>query len=324
MKTIFVSGASGIVGYGTLKSLRSGDDTYRLIGSSIYDDSVAPAFCDIFELAPRTTDPAYIAWLTGIIKKYDVDMIFPGINDDMIAWNEHREALAATGTCVMLNTPALIDLCADKWDFYEVLRDAGMACAIESRLSGSFAELEAAFGLPFLLKPRRGFASKGIVIVDSAATFAAHQADLGDVVMAQPIVGDNESEYTISAFFDADSTLCCAMGLRRKLSKEGFTEKAEVAMPDGADDIMRQLADLLKPVGPTNFQFRVHDGQLKLLEINPRISSATSLRTGFGYNESDMAVRYFLDGVVPTQPPIRTGYAIRYTEDHLFYDSPTV
>lgn len=324
MKTILVSGASGIIGYATLKSLRQSPESYKLIGTSIYDDSIAPAFCDIFERAPRTNDSGYIDWLCDVIRKHHVDMIMPSINDDMIAWNKHRDTLAVTGAMVLLNNPALVDLSADKWEFFEHLSKLGSSYLIESRITGTFQELEAAYGLPFLMKPRLGFGSKGIVIVESEAQFKEHQADFGPILIAQPIVGDNDSEYTISAFFDTDSNLCCLMSLRRKLAKEGFTEKAVVDMPEGADAAIREMAAQLQPVGPTNFQFRVHEGKLKLLEINPRISSATSIRAGFGYNESVMAVDYFLDGIVPTQPTIRNGYAVRYTEDHFFYDSADI
>lgn len=321
MKTILVSGASGIVGYGVLKSLRKDSHKYKLIGTTIYRDSIAPAFCDILEIAPLTSNEAYIDWLCDVIKKHKVDMIIPGINDDMIAWNKHRERLKQTGAFVLLNSSELIDLCNDKWNFYTSLQDGDHGFLIDSRISGTFSELSADFGIPFLLKPRSGFASKGIVIVDSEATFNKYVNELGINLMAQPIVGNKESEYTVSAFFDAQSSMCCIQGLRRTLSKEGFTEKAEVAMPPYANEVIQTLANKLKPIGPTNFQFRVHDNILKLLEINPRISSATSIRAEFGYNESIMSTEYFLDGVMPAQPMIKKGHAIRYTEDYIFYDS---
>lgn len=323
-KTILVSGASGIVGYGALKSLRLADEDYKLIGTSVYDDSVAPAFCDVFELAPYTTDPAYIDWLCRVIAKHRVDMIIPGINDDVLKWNKHRRQLEAAGTTPLLNNPDLIELCADKWLFHQKLNADGSKYLIQSRLEGSFTELELAYGLPFLLKPRRGFASKGIILVKSEAVFNEHKANIGDVLMVQPIVGNEETEYTISAFFDGDSKLCCLMGLRRKLAPEGFTEKAVVDMPPHAEQAITELSELLKPVGPTNFQFRLHNDELKLLEINPRISSATSMRARFGYNESNMAANYYLGGTAPDQPAIQRGYAVRYTEEHIFYDSDCV
>ncbi|MGA2876171.1 MAG: ATP-grasp domain-containing protein [Nitrososphaerales archaeon] len=320
MKTILVSGASGIVGYGALRSLRAGADSgYKLIGTTIYEDSVAPAFCDIFELAPMTDSGNYIDWLCRIVQKHQTDMIIPGIEADVLLWNKERKRIEEAGAKPLLNEPDLIELCSDKWKFYEKLCETDSKLLIESRLAGSFEELKEHFGLPFLLKPRRGFASQGIVTVDSEDTFNRHQPKLGPLVMAQPIVGNNDQEFTVSAFFDQSSALLCHMGLKRKLSREGFTEKAEVASPRGIEDALTSLAASLKPVGPTNFQFRMHHEQLKLLEINPRISSATSIRTAFGYNESVMSVEYFLDHKIPVQTEILRGYAVRYVEDRVFY-----
>lgn len=324
MKTILVSGASGIVGYGVLKSLRKAPGEYTLIGTTIYYDSVAPAFCDIFELAPKTSEDHYVDWLCGVIKKHKVDMIIPGIEADMQMWNKKREAIQASGVTILLNNPELIDLCSDKWLFYKKLHDAGLQLTIESRIEGTFEEIQSSFGLPFLLKPRNGFASKGISTIAAREEFGRYEEKLGSVLMAQPIVGNDNEEYSVSAFFDYTSELRCIMGLQRKLAKEGFTEKARVVNLDGAQEAIKKLAELLKPVGPTNFQFRIQENQLKLLEINPRISSATSIRAAFGYNESVMSAEYFLNDVSPAQPEIKQGYAVRYIEDYIFYDSNSI
>ena len=84
-------------------------------------------------------------------------------------------------------------------------------------------------------------------------------------------------------------------------------------------DTLISLCRIFKPAGPTNFQFRKQNGILKLLEINPRISSSTSIRTAFGYNESAMSVDYYLENKKPLQPIIRPGRAIRYVEDYIMY-----
>jgi carbamoyl-phosphate synthase large subunit len=44
------------------------------------------------------------------------------------------------------------------------------------------------------------------------------------------------------------------------------------------------------------------------------------LRAAFGYNESAMSVEWLLDGKLPEQPVLKQGYAVRYTEDLVFYD----
>lgn len=323
MKTILVSGASGVIGYGILRSLRHLPDV-RLIGTTIYDDSVAPAFCDLFELAPKTSDDNYLDWLCQTIKKYKVDLIIPGIEIDLEFWNKMREEIIKTETYILLNSSSLIELCADKWNFYEKLHATGSNLVIDSVNEGNFDSLRQKFGLPFLMKPRHGSASKGIVIINNEDTFNQHVEKLGSTIIAQPIVGNNDSEYTASAFFDKQSNLCCQMTLKRKLSTEGFTEKAQVIDLPDIKQAIKELAAIFRPVGPTNFQFRYHQEQIKLLEINPRISSATSIRAGFGYNESVMSVEYFLDNKTPAQPALKRGYAVRYMEDCFFYDSNTL
>lgn len=321
MRTILVSGASGIIGYGILRSLRLSVEPLRLVGTSIYPDSVAPAFSDVCELAPVTSEPGYLDWLSATVRKHQVDLLIPSIECDVYEWNEGRSGIEATGAKILLNSPVLIELCRDKWRFYLELVRCLPESAIPTRLEGTFEELAEEYSLPFLLKPRHGSASKGIVAVENKATFDEHAPHLGHDLMAQPIMGTPDEEYTVSAFFDERSALCCHMALRRKLSPQGFTQNAEVAVLEGVEKVLGTLGRALRALGPTNFQFRKHQGGLKLLEVNPRISSATSIRAAFGYNESLMSLDFFLEQRRPVQPRIRKGCAVRYTEDHVFLDS---
>ena len=80
-------GASGIVGYGILRSLRQADQpfTRRDVESG---DSVAPAFCDRSSRHRATGAPAYLDWLlecfAGTASTAD-----PRIEIDMYNWVEH-------------------------------------------------------------------------------------------------------------------------------------------------------------------------------------------------------------------------------------------
>ena len=320
MRRILVSGASGIVGYGILRSLRRVRRPWSLIGTSIYEDSVAQGFCDIFERAPPTGDEAYMDWLLHTIKKHQVELIVPGIEIDLYKWADNVSTIESSGAAALLNTPALIKLCKDKWEFYEALRATALPCAIESSLGDDFDHLKSRFGLPFLLKPRRGFGSKGLVRVDGPETFAKHRGDVGRLLMAQPIVGSDNEEFTTAAFGDGSGGFFATMTLKRLLSKDGFTDKAEVVATDEFVDTTAALCQQFRPTGPTNFQFRKCVDGIKLLEINPRISSSTSIRAAFGYNESAMAVEQLLEGRAPHQPAVARGRAVRYVDEHIFYE----
>jgi carbamoyl-phosphate synthase large subunit len=320
MKTILVSGASGIVGYGTLKSLKSIGKDLLLIGTTIYEDSVAQGFCDIFEKAIPTTDEKYMDWLLSIIKKHRVDLIIPGIEADLYKWSSNKKIIEDAGAILLTNNLSLIELCKDKWEFYKELTKINSPYLIQTSLDKEFTVIVEKFGLPFLLKPKRGFASQGIVRVTSEDVFNLHKLQIGDVLMVQEIVGNEDEEFTTSAFCDGKGSYSASMTLKRKLAKDGYTDRAETYELENIDKVLDHFCAYLKPIGPTNFQFRRHNGVLKLLEINPRISSSTSIRTAFGYNESSMIVDFYLENIMPTQPIIKKGKAVRYIEDKVFFN----
>jgi carbamoyl-phosphate synthase large subunit len=325
VKTILVTGVGAIIGYGVLRSLRTSE--VRLLGADIYPDAVGQAWCDQFTVAPLTSDPSYRTWLQRLMSDHNVDLIIPGIEQDMDYFHDHREVVATWPTKVVLNTAPLVSLARDKWLMDEELRGLREPCRIESLDHGSFEYLGHQLGVPFLLKPRRGYASKGIVKVADEATFALHSAGLGDHLIAQRIVGSDDQEYTVSMFGDGTGAVLALSALQRKLAADGSTGKATsrpLSELPGLDQAVTRLAAHFKPEGPTNLQFRrVHD-DWKLLEINPRISSSTSIRSAFGYNEAAMCIDYYLNGVRPTQPIIHFGHAARYIEDVVVVDRNTL
>ncbi|MGR4974977.1 ATP-grasp domain-containing protein [Pseudomonas sp. LARHCG127] len=321
MKTVMVTGVGAIMGYGLLKSLRAADPSVRLVGTDIYDDAVGRGWCDAFVQAPLTADACYSQWLGDTLARHEVDLLIPGIEQD-VHWLSDNRALLATFDCqVALNNPQLIELSRDKWAMDQALVALGDASRIPSLLTGDFHALKAALGLPFLLKPRRSYASKGLVWVREERDFTPHAALLGDYLMAQPIIGSAADEFTVAAFGDGRGGTGPIIAFQRKLASDGATAKAWVYQDDSLDETVARLCRAFKPVGPTNLQFRRgSDGSWSLLEINPRISSTSSMRRAFGYNEAAMCLDFYLDGKTPAQPTIRSGFAVRYIEDFIVYD----
>jgi len=320
MRTIMVTGVGAIIGYGALRSLRAARPDLRLLGTDIYLDAVGRAWCDAFEQAPLTASPDYLPWLRDVTAKHRVDLLMPCIEQDVHRLSDIREELTPCHFALALNTGRLISLSRDKWAMHEELEAIGEEVRIPSYIAGDFETLRALLGLPFLLKPRRSYASKGLVRVQSREDFEPHSNRLGEVLLAQPIVGCDDQEYTVAVFGDGRGNACTSITLQRRLSGEGATVKAWTRQFDSLDRTVARLCACFKPIGPTNFQFRRDGEKWKLLEVNPRISSATSIRSAFGYNEAAMSVDYFLDGRVPSQPSLRSGFACRFIEDHVVYD----
>lgn len=320
MYTILVTGVGAIIGYGIIRSLRASRYAVRVIGIDIYEDAVGKTWCDRFERASHTNAPEHPEFIGNIIRKYSVDLVIPGIEQDVTRMAGDSYPSLFPSTKFALNDPGLIKIADDKWLTYQVQREAGIP-AIETRIEGDFENLTASLGIPLLLKPRKSYASKGIQRLYTEEDLIYWKGKLNSNFMVQELVGDDESEFTVGVFGLGDGNYSGTICFKRKLSGEGSTHKARVFRQSDLDESIDRLVKLLRPVGPTNLQFRCHNGQYLLLEVNPRVSSSTSLRTAFGYNEAEMCIEYFLEGNVPSPREIRSGSAIRYIEDLITYDS---
>lgn len=320
MTTVMVTGVGAIMGYGLLRSLRAARPEVRLVGTDIYPDAVGQAWCDVFEKAPLTASPRYLDWLLDLIARHEVELLIPGIEQDVHRLSDDRPRLAGSRCSLAINNRSLIDLSRDKWVMHQVLVKLGDPSRIPSYLSGDFASLSARLGLPFILKPRRSYASKGLLRVQDEVDFAQHGRELGEHLMAQPLVGSDDEEFTVGVFGDGNGRVCASISMQRRLAHDGSTAKAWIRNHASLDDTVKRLCAHFKPLGPTNLQFRRDGADWKLLEINPRVSSTTSIRTAFGYNEALMSLDFFLDGRLPVQPVIGNGFAVRFIEDHVVHD----
>lgn len=317
--TVLVTGVGAIIGYGIIRSLRRLPQPPRIIGMDIYPDAVGRHWCDAFVQALPAAADDYLPFIAQTVAATGIDLIIPGIEQDVVRLSRGRDMLAACGARLALNHAELIELAGDKWSTHQALVAAGEP-VIPTRIDGPFAELGAELGTPFLLKPRRSYASKGICRVSDEEEFLFRRKRMGEEFMAQRIIGSDEEEYTVGVFGFGDGTCSQAITFRRTLSGEGATAKAWVVLDEQLAAAVDRLTALFRPLGPTNFQFRKDHDAFLLLEVNPRISSSTSLRMAFGFNEASMCIDYYLHDKRPEPVEIRRGHALRYIEDLICYD----
>lgn len=316
---ILVTGVGAIIGYGVIASLRNSKYDCNIVGMDIFYDAVGQVWCDKFIQATLAADDNYIPFLKNVIDENNIDLVFFGTEQEIMKCYKFKDELGEYYKKLVINNGNLIDLSEDKWDTTCFLKKNGLKY-IPSSITASFEEASIEFGLPLLMKPRRSYASKGICKVNTKVEFDNWKQEYADQFMVQKLIGDEEHEYTAATFGFGDGTCIKPIVMKRKLSKAGATDKAVVLPVPEIEKEIIEMVKLLKPVGPTNFQFRLDENEYLLLEINPRISSSTSIRMAFGYNEAEMCISYFIEGIRPADTDLKTGKAYRYIADAVEYD----
>ncbi len=315
---LLVTGVGAIIGYGIVRSLRLCRYDVNIIGMDVYHDAVGQKWCDSFLQAAWASDDNYCDFLVDVINKHNIDLVFFGLEPEIHRICDDPGSLAGYLNKLVLNKKKLIEISRDKWCMFEYLT-LNKVDAIKSLTSGEYDFVADELGIPCMVKPRHSTASKGVTTIHSREDYFYWQNKLGDNFMVQEIIGDNEHEYTVGVFGLGDGTYSQSIAFLRKLSREGSTVKAQTVDIPELDEEVKRLTALFRPVGPTNYQFRLHKDKYLLLEVNPRFSSSLSLRTAFGYNETEMCIEYFMENKKPETVVIKQGNAVRYIEDIVNY-----
>ncbi|PLX98702.1 MAG: carbamoyl-phosphate synthase subunit L [Desulfuromonas sp.] len=311
---VLVTAVGAIIGYGIVRALKAGRYSVRVVGMDVFADAVGRQWCDDFIESVPAVDPDYPGFLLEVMRRFDIDLVCFGVEQEVLRVMFERQVFGDKFAKMVMNAEQLVTLSQDKWRMHEYLQTQGFP-VIPSRISGSYNDAVAELGSPFLLKPRCSTASKGICEIQSSEDYEYWRRKTAEDFMVQRIVGSIESEYTVGAFGLGDGSISQSVTFVRKLGRDGSTVKAATIENENIDQCVMELCHLFKPVGPTNFQFREHEGEFLLLEINPRFSSSLSLRAAFGFNEPEMCIEYFIEGKKPEVARLSKGKAARYIED---------
>ena len=315
--TVLVTGVGAIIGYGIIESLRRSKHSVRVVGIDIYDHAYGKFLADAFHQGVLASSDKYPEFINSIIEKEKVDLIIPGIEQDLYALHKYKELIQCP---VVMNSDLNIELSKSKLATYQYFRDNSGIALIPTLYGEDYNSCVTELGSPFLLKPISSYASKGIEKIYSEKEFDFFTDRIGGKCVFQKITGTIDSEYTISIFGDGHGGFFDSIILKRYLSQEGATSRARVVEDRAVSDYVSEIVKFLKPVGPTNIQVRTEGGVPYLLEVNPRISSACSLRTVFNYNEPEMCVSYYLSKEPISRKEKKMGIATRFISDHIEYE----
>lgn len=318
---VLVTGVSGIIGYGVVNSLKASKYDCNIIGIDIYDDAVGQYWCDFFEKGVMASSDRFPTFLYDMIVKYNIDLVIPCIEPELEVLMKHKERFDKLDVELVLNNEEVYPHLHNKAKTYDFLNGKiEQIPTLIGRADFDYDYVAAELGVPFILKKNISYASQGVVTINDQKDFDYWKYRYSDGYICQKkIQGDNE--YTISVFGTQNGDYVNMIVFWRKLGN-GITVKAKcITADDEMIDYVTQLCDLIRPIGPTNIQLIKDGSKYLLLEVNPRVSASTSIRTEFGVNEAEMCIEYFLLNKIPGKRQQKRGSAIRYLKDVIQYDS---
>ncbi|HPT67977.1 MAG TPA: ATP-grasp domain-containing protein [Bacillota bacterium] len=233
---------------------------WNLIGIDIDQQSAGWYKVDKAYIVPRYADSNCFNVIEEIIRKEQINLVFPTVNEGLLQWSKRRDQFKALfNTFVILSNEKVVKTCVDKWETYRFFIENGIPTP------------KTALGPDYdLLKPRTGRGSQGIYLKDELKTGIR----LEDYISQELVSGE---EYTVDILCDFNSRPVYIIPRKRVGVESGVSVKGQTVYDPIIIDFCKKIVERLKPVGIINIQCFKEGDKIYFIEINPRLAGGASL-----------------------------------------------
>ncbi|MBN1141173.1 MAG: NAD-dependent epimerase/dehydratase family protein [Deltaproteobacteria bacterium] len=307
---IAITSVGSGVGQSIVESCRLSGLTVRLVGLGANPFAFGGFDCDVRELLPTIYAADYPDVLLEKCLEHGVDLLIPGLDDELLTLSGNLGRFRERGIEVVVSGPELLRLCRDK---ERMSRDLNRIAPVfvETMNPERMKELYAAGRLrfPLIAKPRSGFASRGLIVVNGREDFARVSPNHVVQTLAVPCRGDIQRETFLEGLKRGEVLQIGELSAQVVVGKNGrelgrmITRNKlvngvpiEVIPVDGAEawaEIDRLMPHFLALGlrGPLNIQGRLTDEGIRFFEMNARFTGITGLRAMIGFNEVAAVIR---------------------------------
>jgi carbamoyl-phosphate synthase large subunit len=305
VSTIIVPGAAAPAGINAIKSLRMGGFQGKIVATD--SSYLSPGFfmCEVNEVIPEADDHSFIDRINEIVEKYGVNLLLPTSGFDIYPYSEFKEQLIERGAFPVVSDMDSLLTCKDKMLTYERLK---------SKFDLPFTTTDPTeIGVfPIMAKPRYGKGSRDIMRLDNIDDIRYITSKMNDLIFQEFLPG---TEYTVDVLSDLEKRALIAVPRIRIQTKAGISTKGRILRNRKIEEECKQIADFIGIRGPCCIQMKEDtNGDVKLVEINPRMGGGTIFTTLAGANFPMMLIELVEHKKVKL-PEIREITVIRYYEE---------
>jgi len=311
--TIGVSCIGSGVGQSVISSLRLSRLPIRTVGLGYNPFAYGAYDCDSYDYTLSIYHEQYVDNLIEVCLKNKIDLLVPGLDDEVMVLAANSKKLRDAGINVILADKELIAICRDKERMEKELNmvaDVFVKTYDRDTLHEDISDGKVK--LPLIAKPRGGFASRGIKMILSADDLKEVSDNHIIQELALPASSDPNYEYYMNQLNKKQNTQVAEVSIQlvyspeRKLMGRMFSYNklnngVPVEVVPYENEYIWSIVDKLTPAllemglyGPLNIQGRITDNGLKLFEMNPRFTGITGLRALMGFNEVEACAKEWL------------------------------
>lgn len=240
--------------------------------------SAACNISDQYFKVKRVTDPDYVSELIEICLRYEIGMVVPTIDTELMVLAENKSRMLEAGIHTIISSPSFIEQCRDKrkiHTFFEE-RKIDVPKGIDKN-NPSF---------PLFIKPYDGSLSVNTFVIDRAEQLTAFHLS-NEKLLFMEYIGKEHDEYTVDMYYDRQHHVKCIVPRKRILVRAGEVNKGLTCKNAIVPFLKQKLNYIDGAVGCLTAQvfFNRTTERIIAIEINARFGGGypLSYRAGANY-----------------------------------------
>lgn len=256
--------------------------------------SAACMVADDFFRVPRVSDPDYIQDLLRLALQYEIRLIIPTIDTELLVLSKSIELFRMNNIEVVISDYDKVMIFRDKRLTHRFFEKYEINCAKEFDKQN--------YTLPLYLKPIDGSRSVDNFVIKEQSQLTDYHFSNDKLMFLEYLDHSNHVEYTIDLYYDRNSELKCFIPRKRIEVRDGEVNKAVTKKTKFIHEIWKKMQYVAGFRGCITFQVFVNKETDALygIEINPRFGGGYPLSYLAGGNFPRWIIHeYFMDGLVP-------------------------
>jgi len=311
--TVAITCIGSGISQSVINALRRSSFQVRTVGFGNQPYDYGALDCDVHEIVPSVHAPQYVDELIKKCLQHDVDILIPGLDDELLILAENRHKINQTGLEILIADRDVIALCRDKERLgFELNQrtDSFVPSFTAHNIMDAIRSGEISF--PCVAKPRKGSGSVGIELIRDPQDI---QKVSGEYIFQElllpaendPYYGEFQkalqagrvpqlSELSVQYVTGRDGEYLGRLATINKLKYGVPVEIFPVEEQQVWDELEAVIPYLsrLGLRGPVNLQGRITDQGVRFFEINPRFTGLTGMRALYGFNEVEACLKSWL------------------------------
>lgn len=274
---ILITGCHGDLAFSIAQIIKKNFKNSTLIGTDMEENGMGNLIFDQIYKVPPASNKDYLKIISQLSKS--VNLLIPSSEKEIVFFSKNEKKFKSK---ILINDKKIIDLFSNKLKTQKFLKKNFKNFSLN--LSSQLSEIKKSkISLPFFLKKKSGSGNQNYRVIKN-------KSDLKELKLY------NQKEWVIEEFLDknSDEYTCAIIRIKdmkkiiifnRKLHKLGHTMFADQFEDKAIEKGLLTIVDKINLNGVINIQFKIQNNQIKIFDINPRISSTVRMRDLLGFKD---------------------------------------